>query len=430
MTQFDRIEGRLPDLLSELAAARVPDYFDDMLRQTVRTRQRPAWSSLERWLPVDITAQSARLRVPGWRPLAFVALVLLAIAAVALFAAGSQRRLPQPFGPARNGAILYSTTAGDIHSIDPASGVAHPIMTGSAVDNGPLLSRDGTRFLFVRTGNGSTNALFVANVDGSGARQLFEGQFGMSTLIDGLPHPAPAPFSWSPDGRHVAITSTIDEIGKLTLVATDGSGANTLDLGMSASDVTWRPNGQLVFLGTDARGPAMTYGLYVVNPDGTGMKPILPPNALAYGWQSPAISPDGSRVAFARWGDPLGDGIHIATIDSGLDRVLDFEGQIESDEYLPQFSPDGTKLMFARFLDHEYQLAVVPVGGGGRPIEMGPRFSEATDGPFLNFSPDGTVILATYPADSSTWLLDTEGGTSRKVSWPEGQYFTWQRLAP
>jgi hypothetical protein len=39
-----------------------------------------------------------------------------------------------------------------------------------------LLSRDGTKFLFVRN-LAATDALFVANVDGSGLRQLAEGRF-------------------------------------------------------------------------------------------------------------------------------------------------------------------------------------------------------------------------------------------------------------
>ena len=64
MTAFDRIEPRLPELMAELAPASVPDYFDDMLRQTGRTRQRPAWASLERWLPMDVIARPA----PSERP--------------------------------------------------------------------------------------------------------------------------------------------------------------------------------------------------------------------------------------------------------------------------------------------------------------------------------------------------------------------------
>ncbi len=157
---------------------------------------------------------------------------------------------------------------------------------------------------------------------------------------------------------------------------------------------------------------------------------ILPANSLEFAWQSPTLSHDGSKIAFARWGSPSQDGINIVDIDSGADRILDFEGQIGSDEYLPQFSPDGTKLAFALFLNHEYQVAVVPIGGGGKAVSMGPRFSEASAEPFFGFSPDGTMILATYPANGSTWLLGPDGGNEQQVPWPKGEFLSWQRLAP
>ena len=80
MTAFDRIEPRLPELMAELAPASVPDYFDDMLRQTGRTRQRPAWASLERWLPMDVVARPTVLRAPALRPLLILLLIGLLVA--------------------------------------------------------------------------------------------------------------------------------------------------------------------------------------------------------------------------------------------------------------------------------------------------------------------------------------------------------------
>ena len=56
MTAFDRVERHLPELFEELAGAGTPDYFDDMLRTTTQARQRPAWSTLERWLPMGVIA--------------------------------------------------------------------------------------------------------------------------------------------------------------------------------------------------------------------------------------------------------------------------------------------------------------------------------------------------------------------------------------
>ncbi len=55
--RFDRFEREIPDLMEELAPTRRPDYFDEMLRATAAARQRPAWSSLERWLPMGEIAR-------------------------------------------------------------------------------------------------------------------------------------------------------------------------------------------------------------------------------------------------------------------------------------------------------------------------------------------------------------------------------------
>ena len=105
MTTFERFERSIPELMTELAPARVPDYFDDMLQQTEGVTQRPAWSFPERWLPVDIAARPLVTRSFPWRPLAVLALLALLIAAGLAVYVGSQNRVPPPFGVAGNGAL-------------------------------------------------------------------------------------------------------------------------------------------------------------------------------------------------------------------------------------------------------------------------------------------------------------------------------------
>ena len=421
MTAFDRVEQRLPELIDELASASVPDYVDDLLRRTTRTRQRPAWSSLERWLPMGVIARTAFVPRLPWRALAIVALLVLAIVGALLFASGSSRRLPAPFGPAANGSILYSTAGGDISSVDPVTGASTSIVSGPAKDTAPLLSRDGTKFLFVRTLE-ATNALFVANVDGTGVRQLAEGFFVPSDLDR-------SPFDWSPSGAQVAAVADVlpGSVRNLTILATDGSASRTLDLGLNVTDVSWRPNGrELVFKGEKNA----TYGLYLVNADGSGLRAIAPVNDLQYGWREPILSPDGTLVAFARWGAASDDGIHVLGVDSGVDRLLAFDGSVDTEEKLPQFSPDGARLVFQRYVGGKYQLVVEPVAGGGKAVPIGPLQPDAAADPFLSFSPDGSQVLVTYPTDGKTWLLGTNGGSDRQVSWPGTKVQSWQRLAP
>jgi Tol biopolymer transport system component len=420
MTAFDRFEPQLPELMEELASARVPDYFDDLLRRTAGTRQRPAWSSLERWLPMDVIVRPAFVPRLPWRSLAILALLIVAIIAALLFAAGSVRRLPPPFGPAANGAILYSTPGGDIVSVDPVTGVSKAVVAGPEKDVAPWLSRDGTKFLFVRDG-AATDALFVANLDGSAVRQLAVGSF-LPSDIDR------SPFDWSPSGAQVAAVADVlpGSLRKVAILATDGSESRTLDLGLSVTDVFWRPNGQeLVFKGVkDA-----TYGLYLVNADGSGLRPITPANDLEFGWREPVLSPDGSQIAFARWGSASGNGLHVVGVDTGIDRVVEFEGSADTDQYYPQFSPDGTQLAFQRYVSDGYQLFTVAAAGGGQAVPIGPLQPQDAAEPILCFSPDGSLVLATFPTDGTTWLLDPKGGPGRQVGW-SGTFWSWQRLAP
>ena len=105
MSSSTRYERRLPELLDELAAPRTPAYFDDILGQVGRTRQRPGWTFPERWLPMSAVSQrlAAAPRVP-MRAVVVAALLLIALAiGLALLAGSQQPAVPAPFGPAGNG---------------------------------------------------------------------------------------------------------------------------------------------------------------------------------------------------------------------------------------------------------------------------------------------------------------------------------------
>jgi hypothetical protein len=176
MTAFDRIERRMPELMDELASAGIPDYFDDMLRQTTQARQRPAWGALERWLPMGVIARPLPLRPMPWRPIAILALIGLLAAATLFVYVGSRPRIPAPFGPAANGALIIGNADGDIVSVDPATGKATALISGPTGDGGPYFSNDGRRFVFdrgeFRPATSAVSALFIANADGSGVREL------------------------------------------------------------------------------------------------------------------------------------------------------------------------------------------------------------------------------------------------------------------
>jgi Tol biopolymer transport system component len=386
MTSTDRFEQRLPELMADLAAARIPDYFDDMLQEAARTRQRPAWSSLERWLPLSVTTLtpvSNRTRsLAGLLVLVLVALLI--VAGVAAYVGSHTVRLPAPFGPAGNGLMYYSADNGDIYSVDPTRGAPKAIVTGPTTDAGPLPSRDGRRIAFTRTVTGGSE-LVVADADGSNVLAL------PGTWINF------AEVDWSPDGTHLAIISDVKGVPSLTVVATDGSGTTTLPVGLETHGFWYLPDGRLVFKGTDNGAGGPTYGLYVVNADGTGLRSVLPPTSNDGDVIDPYPSPDGRSLVYHVWRDaPLEHGrLYVVDIASGQVRPVVVDGSSADESFEgAQFSPDGSHILFARYMAAGDRLAVVPAGGGPA-VNIGPTFVDNQTPPNY-YSPDGRSIVAYY----------------------------------
>ena len=121
MIPTDRFERHLHDDLANLAGERTPPYVSDLLARTARQRQRPAWTFLERWLPVTITLRRPML-VPPLR-LVLVAVVLLVGALLALPSLTRPTMMPAGVSltPA-NGIIAFQPDEGHIHRLDPTTG--------------------------------------------------------------------------------------------------------------------------------------------------------------------------------------------------------------------------------------------------------------------------------------------------------------------
>jgi hypothetical protein len=92
MNRTDRFDDLVSDWLHEDAEHRVPEHLEAVLRRTSSERQRPAWSSLERWLPMDTTIPVRRFNRPALGRIA-LAVLLIALVGSILAVAASQRRL-------------------------------------------------------------------------------------------------------------------------------------------------------------------------------------------------------------------------------------------------------------------------------------------------------------------------------------------------
>jgi Tol biopolymer transport system component len=428
MNPSDGFDRHVSDWLHADAEHRVPEHLDAVLRRTRTERQRPAWSSLERWLPMQTTLSFTPLPKVAW--LLVVATLALALGAAILFA-GSQPRVPPPFGIARNGSIVYDATDGNIHVLDPVTGDTSVIVGGPERDLAPILSHDGTRIVFAREGDRpDEHVVFTAAVDGTVPRALTE-------PLDRLSW-----YAWSPDDRRLAIVSMVGSTPAIRILGVDGATDDTLDLGMAGGValvgtldevwLQWRPNGrEVVFKGMTVSPGRTKYGLFVVGVDGSGLRPILPPTDVG-SWQLPTLSPDGAKVAWGSWdGDGIGR-IHVVDVDTGQLRMPIFDGPSTGD-WAPAWSPDTERLVFNRLVSGGQESLVVAAAGGGPVVEIGPRFPAYSGGANAQFSPDGTTVMAVYrqPGEAGhVHLLDPAGGSDRSLTVVTNMGATWQRLAP
>ena len=432
MTTNERFERTMSAWLRDDATFRVPDHLDEVLAVTHRTQQRPAWSSLERWLPVDTTFRPRLFTVPSSARVIAVAALILLILAIAILGAGSRQRLPEPFGIARNGIFLTSGD-GDIFRVDPKTAETVAVVSGDGFDFSPIFSRDGTRFTFLRSDKplSSTDpailTLYVADADGTHLRALTPPTKSLDW------------FDWSPDGSRVAYMAE----GNLYVADVSGDGPTRLTGVGRTHFPTWRPpDGNEILYRQETRSPA----IFAIAPDGASKRRLVSktPANNEFDYQSMAVAPDGAHLTFTRWSQNVPDvaskgwlpRVFVMDIATGAEIRLPTErgtGQRGSAVY----SPDSELVAYARiYREGAFQLVVANADGSGNERTIGDKRPGKPDGSDVNaswaFTPDGTGLLVRYGNDDAgrTYLMPLDGSPPIDLGSGGFEFIDVQRLAP
>lgn len=234
-----------------------------------------------------------------------------------------------------------------------------------------------------------------------------EGKWGPPRQLTSAPGWEGDP-AFSPDGTLVAYCSNASGSAQIWVVDPDGGEPLRLtDDPAEKSKPAWYPDGRAVAFVSMRNGAPSVWkvsrlggstGLVLENADG------------------PAISPDGTRIAFTRRGPSGLSRIWVRPLaDPSRALCLTGDGDGEWEHYDPAWSPDGTVLCYAAFSD----LWLVPAGGGKpRPLT---RDGKPDREPV--FSPDGaSVFFGSLRADSqSIWRVALEGGPPERVLAGTGQ---------
>jgi Tol biopolymer transport system component len=202
--------------------------------------------------------------------------------------------------------------------------------------------------------------------------------------------------TWSPSGDAVAFlrsdvvaSDSPTRLGRLTVASADGSNVHFLGGDAPVADPDWSPDGRTFAITVPTlRSEVPTLrntDIHLVDAANGARRPlVVTPDAFE---SSPAWSPDGSRVAFARWRTTTQfDGeasIHVVDADgSGVRQVL-AHAHYASGPFNLSWSPDGKELVFETspsVLCVAISVVVVDTGAV-RPLTTCARASESTFSP-------------------------------------------------
>lgn len=390
---------------------------------------------------MDIATQRVPVTSTPWRTLGVLALIGLMLATAAAIYIGARPRVPDPFGPAANGAIAYGQ-GGDLYVRDGLTAAARVLVGGATDDHDPWYSPDGSRLLFVRTIDGD-DQLMVAAADGTDAIRLVP-----EPLVD-------AYLAWSPDGRSIALVNEVDGLPHLAIVPVDGRAPIAIDLGdVVPTDLAWRPpvGSDLLIRGVkktiDQSRLFQTIDFYLVKADGTGLVGPLgvPPGHVRFGlkWDNsgPAWSLDGSTIAYnVVEATDLPPGglfrVRVVNADGSGDRALPGPADPLVQEAWPVFAPDGRSILVHRWTwksdprGGEGWLAILPADGSAPARDIGPRVPGGEDtGLVKTWSPDGTRVLVRAGNTQQVFSIDPVTGSYESLLWDAVGLPDWQRRAP
>jgi Tol biopolymer transport system component len=211
--------------------------------------------------------------------------------------------------------------------------------------------------------------------------------------------------------------------------------------GVDDRDFTWSTDGEHLAFASRFPGAAEVKrqpeldGIYVVDADGSNLRQVTHPPGPPYTFapdSQPAWSPDGSRIAFARYVAEFEEGSHLESPGRSDIWIVDLDGEEERQlttapvpagtvgSRAPDWSPDGEEIAFLTDADasakdtgiEETDVSVIREDGTGLRV----LFSCLDDASLdrcpiaLDWSPDGRSLTYQGPYGTGPFVIAVTGG--------------------
>jgi Tol biopolymer transport system component/DNA-binding winged helix-turn-helix (wHTH) protein len=329
-----------------------------------------------------------------------------------------------------------------------------PVSTYPGDEREPSLSPDGHQVAFSWDGeNAGTRHIYVMALGEQHPLRV------TSTTADDT-YPA-----WSPDGKHIAfIRRGAGTRADLMIVSAIGGPERKLreirlSAWISSRTLAWTPDAKWLCF-TNEIGAAGHHVLFLLSPDSGAVQRLLPEEDNGIGDFSPAFSPDGRWLAFARFEHPNNSNLLIQRLSPDLRPEGAPIGVKDAgvNPRAPVWTPDGKKIFFldrtrimeaevggparafyvstsafneltmsepgprfvASLQNGQHEIWTIPLGAKGLKAE-GPaqRIVQSSAGETLpRFSPDGRSLAfsSIRSGSSEIWLADSDGENPRQLT--------------
>jgi Tol biopolymer transport system component len=304
-------------------------------------------------------------------------IAVLVVALVATVGVGSAQAA---YPVAQNGRIVFERDVnGKSHVfLINADGSNSVDLSPSSTDGDlePQFSPNGRWIAFTRQMDSSGGVLhiFLVRPDGSGAVDITPGLQG-----------AGAP-TFSPDGRQIAFamdTNPALNVGSysISIMNADGSGVTDLTPGSSSFELRsdFSPNGTRLVFERDDPNPA----LFAMAPDGSNPTRLSPAGNQVD--VSPGFSPVGNQIAWSR--SVAMNHFEIFVGDTGLGAATDVTPGGSGDPFKesPAFSPDASRIAFDSSSFGPGSRISVMGANGSSPVDLSPPVSPSDRNPHWEY---------------------------------------------
>jgi len=273
---------------------------------------------------------------------------------------------------------------------------ATPLTAFPGSETHPALSPNGQQVAFAWRAPDSLHTSIYIMQEGAGEPL----QVSTGTARDHGP-------TWSPDGRFLAYVRTSDTLTQVVSAPSIGGSARprAMFVRRNIHSIAWSPDTtrQSLVLSAEQR-PHQAYGLYVRPVEDDTLRRLTAPPLWSVGDHSPAVSPDGSTVAFVRDIVPGVGDLYTLPIEGGEPEPLTRDSMAIDGV---AWTPDGGRLLLAARRAGVAGLWRVDRSGGDLELMLRANEGISFRHPSMARS-NGRLVYAQQSSQVDIWTFPTD----------------------